>query len=183
MRTTTFKIGKRSIVGYRARTELDVDEVLPLSRDARDDGLMLFRTTTDDYELFAIPGVGPPDVVELVKVGTHNRDGDDWRPVKLAIGKIFARASFDVVLADAAGLIGVFHSKLSLPHARAIAMLLEREVPTGLEAMEGELEDLEVEEENEDDDITPEEEDMRRGFSALFPRYIKQRGQFHLWWD
>jgi hypothetical protein len=182
-RTATFKIGKRSIVGYRARTKLDVDEVVPLSRDAREDGLLLFRTTTEHYELFAIPGVGPAEVVELVKVGTHNRDDDAWKPVQLTVGKIFARAAFDVVLADAAGLIGVFHSKLSLQQARAIAVLLEREVPTGLEVMEGEVADVEVDEESEDDDTTPEQEDMRRGFSALFPRYIKERGRFHLWWD
>ena len=183
MTTSMFEIGKRSLVGYRARTTLDVDEVLPLSQNAREDGLVLFRTTTDHDELFAIPDIGPTDIVELTKVGTHNADADDWRPIQRTVGKIFASAPFDVVLADAAGLIGVFRNRLSEPRARAIAMLLAREVPTGLEAMESEVADLEVEDEDDDDDISPEEEDLRRGFSALLPRYIKDRGRFHLWWD
>ena len=91
---------------------------------------------------------------------------------------IYDRAPFDVILADAAGLEGVFRDKISLRTAQTIAAVLQREVLIGIVGMM----------EAVYEDMTPEEQDKHREFkgrefTALFARYIKERGRFHLWWD
>jgi hypothetical protein len=181
-KVATFTIGKRVIAGHRAVTKLEPDEVEPLSIDAAKYGLAVFRTTTKTYELFAVPDASPTEIVELTRVGTHN-DSEDWKRVRATIGKVHARAPFDVVLADAAGLIGVFRDKLAKAKAKALAKLIAEELPAALGAMLGDASDLEVEDEDLDDDLSPEDEDARRGFSAVFARYLQERGRFHLWWD
>jgi hypothetical protein len=158
---------------------------VPLSREAGAHGLSMFLTTTNHHELFALPDVEPRDIVELVKVGTHNGEDGDWKKVQVAVGKMFERAPFDVAAADAAGMIGVFRNKLSTPTAKAIATLLEREVPTGLEAMEGEAAEAQaaaLEDEDPDEEVSVEEEDRRR-YQIDFVPYLKKRGRFVLWWD
>jgi hypothetical protein len=181
-KAATFTIGKRAISGHRAPTKLDTDDVVPLAREAAKRGLAVFKTITDKHELFAIPGVSPTEIVELAKVGTHN-GGAAWRQVQATVAKVHDRAPFDVVHADAAGLIGVFRDKLTPAKAKAIANLLESELPTALEAMMEEDADDELADDEADEDVSIEEEDARHGFSAYVARYLRNSGRFHLWWD
>jgi hypothetical protein len=67
--------------------------------------------------VYALPGLPAADVIEVMKVGTHNGGAEphEVRSVVASVG-----VPFDVAFADAAGLEIVFGAKLSTGQARAL---------------------------------------------------------------
>jgi len=74
--------------------------------------------------LYAVPGLPPIDVVEFMRVGTHNGLEDHWKAVQSFVAATIGQGAFDVVFADEAGLDARAAEPIGLEVARGWDRLL-----------------------------------------------------------
>ena len=113
-----YTVGRTRRSGWRAPARLDAQEkIVAAAAKLRADDVRLFLSE-GGTRLLALPGLPVLDVIELARVGTHNgKDGERQR-VREVLTPIFERCPFDVVFADEAGLLAVFHQAPSANDAK-----------------------------------------------------------------
>ena len=163
-RPLMLRTGAGAVAAWSAPATLDEQEdVVAAARTLRATGTRLFLSDGGRAK-WLLMNVPTLDVIALAEVGTHAADGEGWQEVREVLGRIFERAPFDIVFADSAGLLAVFHETPSFEDAAEFANAL----------MEAGWLDSVVAMAEEDGDV----DDPMESAAA----YIAH-GRLRLWWD